>query len=75
MSNDTQPQLPVWLRVKQATELYPIGRSTIYTLIEKGLIKSATTRIDKHQRYGCRLINRASLEKFLEDRATGGDAA
>ncbi|MDB4632654.1 helix-turn-helix domain-containing protein [Verrucomicrobiales bacterium] len=59
--------------MKQATELYPLGRSTIYNLIEKGLIKSATTRIDKNQRYGCRLINRASLEAFLEARATGGE--
>lgn len=67
-------QLPVWLRMKQATELYPLGRSTIYNLIEKGLIKSTTTRVDKNQRYGCRLINRASLEAFLEARATGGDA-
>ena len=72
MPSDDQIQLPVWLRMKQATEMFPLGRSTIYTLIEKGLIKSTTTRIDKNQRYGCRLINRASLESFLEERATGG---
>ena len=71
---DYQP-LPVWLRMKQATDLYPLGRSTIYNLIEKGLIKSTTTRVDKNQRYGCRLINRASLEAFLEARATGGETA
>ena len=64
----------MWLRIKQAQELYPLGRSTIYNLIEQGLIKSTTTRVDKNQRYGCRLINRASLEAFLEARATGGDA-
>lgn len=74
MSTDNHTQLPVWLRIKQTTELYPLGRSTIYSLIEKGLIKSTTTRVDKNQRYGCRLINRASLEDFLESRATGGDA-
>ena len=69
-ANQTQP--PVWLRMKQATELYPLGRSTLYNLIEKGLIKSTTTRIDKNQRYGARLIHRGSLEEFLEERATGG---
>ena len=74
MAKTIHTQLPVWLRMKQATELYPLGRSTIYNLIERGLIKSTTTRIDKNQRYGCRLINRASLEAFLEARATGGDA-
>lgn len=58
--------------MKQCTEEYPLGRSTLYNLIEKGLIKSTTTRVDKNQRYGCRLINRASLEAFLEERATGG---
>ncbi len=73
MAKTIQTQLPVWLRMKQATELYQIGRSTLYTWIEKGLIKSTTTRIDKNQRYGCRLINRASLEAFLEERATGGN--
>lgn len=73
MPKAIQTALPVWLRMKQVTELYPLGRSTIYNLIEKGLIKSTTTRIDRNQRYGARLINRASLEAFLEERATGGD--
>ena len=73
MPKANQTQLPVWLRMKQATELYPLGRSTLYNLIEKGLIKSTTTRIDKNQRYGARLINRESIEAFLEERATGGN--
>ena len=74
MSTDNQTQLPVWLRMKQVTELYPLGRSTIYNLIDQGLIKSTSTRVDENQRYGCRLINRASLEAFLEARSSGGDA-
>ena len=71
MSKDYQTHA-VWLRPKQATEIYGIGRSTIYTWIEKGLIKSTTTRVNRHQRYGARLINRASLEELLEQNAEGG---
>ena len=73
MNKLTQINSQPWLKMKQAIELYPLSRSTIYNLIDKGLIKSTTTRIDKHQRYGSRLINRASLEDFLEARASGGN--
>lgn len=72
MDDSSKEKQAVWLRPKQATELYGIGRSTIYNWIEQGLIKSTTTRVNRHQRYGARLINRASLEELLDRNATGG---
>jgi predicted site-specific integrase-resolvase len=74
MSKKAQTREALWLKPKQITEIYGVGRSTLYTWIQKGLIKSTTTRVNKDQRYGSRLINRASLETLLESNATGGDS-
>ena len=74
MPESDQIKAPVsnWLSIKQATEIYPLGRSSFYNLMEKGLIRTTTTRVNEHQRYGRRLINRASIDAFFEERASGG---
>jgi predicted site-specific integrase-resolvase len=72
MSERAHTSEALWLKPKQITEIYGVGRSTLYTWIQQGLIKSTTTRVSKHQKYGSRLVNRASLEELLERNATGG---
>lgn len=64
--NDRQP---VWLTVKGACKAFGIGRTKMYELIEKRLVKH--TRIkDKHQVRGRVLINYESLNSLLEGWAT-----
>jgi predicted site-specific integrase-resolvase len=71
MSHTNQANHPIWLRPKQVIELYGLGRSTLYNLIKQGAIKSTTTRREG-EKYGTRLINRASIDALLDKNATGG---
>jgi excisionase family DNA binding protein len=63
----------VWLRVPQATALTGLSRSKVYELLAAGRVRSASLR-DPGQRHATRLIDRADLLRYIEDRAEGGSA-
>ncbi|RYD72172.1 MAG: DNA-binding protein [Verrucomicrobiaceae bacterium] len=56
---------PEWLRMKAATNLFGIGRSRLYELIEERKIKSISLR-DRGKQRGIRLISYDSLKAFIE---------
>jgi hypothetical protein len=59
------PAKPEWLRVWDATRVSGIGRSTLYMLIKSGEVRSASIR-KRNRTRGIRLINRDSLNDFIE---------
>jgi len=65
---------PEWLRIPDASRISGIGRSSLYTLIKEGKIKSVCLRKRNSVR-GIRLVNADSLNAFIESFANGGDAA
>jgi len=67
------PLPPEYLRPKQASEVFQIGRSKIYELIRSGSITSISLR-EKGQKKATRLISVASLRDYLEAHAEGGQA-
>ena len=56
---------PEWIRPRQVTELFGIGRGTVATLIQDGKIKSVSLCQDGLAR-GSRLISYASVCEFLD---------
>lgn len=59
---------PEWLRIPAAIEIFGLGRSSIYSLIHDGLIKSACVRRRGNLR-GVRLISYDSLAAYVESMA------
>jgi excisionase family DNA binding protein len=55
-----------WLSYGEARHLVGLSRSTLYRLMESGAVKGA--RVGRSTR-----INRASLEKFMEQQVISGD--
>jgi hypothetical protein len=51
-----------------------LSRSKVYELLAAGRVRSASLR-DPGQRHATRLIDRADLLAFIEERAEGGSAA
>jgi len=56
---------PEWLRLPDAVRVSGVGRSTLYSLITSGAIKSVALRKRGCQR-GIRLINADSLRRYIE---------
>jgi len=56
---------PEWLRIPDAIRVSGIGRSTLYSLLSSGCIKSALIRKRGCQR-GIRLISADSLREYIE---------
>jgi len=54
-----------WVRVKEAVRISGIGRSTLYSMMSDGRLKSACIR-KRHCVRGIRLINVASLRSLIE---------
>jgi Helix-turn-helix domain len=59
-----KPSTPHWLRPAQVPFYYGLGRSTIYSLMKRGLIKSVSVT-KKNTIRGARLISSASIDEFL----------
>ena len=59
-----------WISIKEASRLFSISRSSLYTIIGTKKIKSICLRIRGQQR-GKRLISAESLRIFLESGGEG----
>lgn len=55
---------PEWLRVKDAVAIYRIGRTTVFSLIRSGVIRSVSLK-NKGNIRGIRLISRTSFDEYL----------
>ncbi|MDA0814010.1 MAG: hypothetical protein O3C21_16670 [Verrucomicrobia bacterium] len=55
-----------WLRIKRAVHMSSIGRSTLYELMNDGLIKSRRIRRPGNTK-GIVLISAESLRQFIEN--------
>jgi hypothetical protein len=55
---------PRFGRIVDAMRRYPLGRTSLYKLIDRGLIRSAVIRVRGTER-GLRILDLASLEAFL----------
>jgi hypothetical protein len=58
------PSMPHWLRPAQVPYYYGLGRSTIYSLMKRGLVKSVSVT-KKNTIRGCRLISAQSIDHYL----------
>lgn len=69
---DTTPGIPrEWLRVSEAMEFTGLSKPTLYSLFNRGLVKTVSLRERGKQR-GVRLVSVDSLRTFLESRSSGG---
>lgn len=68
---DPASGLPVWIRVPSGgPEPYTgLTRGFIYSLADKGLIRSASLR-EPGKRWGCRLFSLRDILEFIEQHAT-----
>lgn len=57
-----------WMRVRQAVSCFSIGRSSLYKLLSKGLVKSVSIK-ERGALRGIRLINADSIRNYLENLA------
>jgi hypothetical protein len=57
---------PRWLRIPEAVQYCNINRSRIFALIADGSIVSAAVKHSKTAKRGIRLIDRLSLDQYLE---------
>jgi hypothetical protein len=64
---------PEWLDAKRITQIYGLGKSTLYRLAEEGKIRTSSLKERGKQR-GKRLFSVDSVSAFIEGRATGGTA-
>jgi excisionase family DNA binding protein len=63
---------PEWIRPKEVTKYFGMGRSRVYDLISNGSIKSVSLR-QRGQKHGTRLISYDSLAAYLNNLAEGGE--
>ncbi len=56
----------VWLRIPEAIRTRGIGRSTLYTLISEGRVKSRLVKSRRDNIRGLRLISADSLDALIE---------
>jgi len=57
---------PRWLRVSQVVTYSGINRSRLFRLISEGVLKTASIKESAHSTRGIRLIDRYSLDLYLE---------
>jgi len=62
---ESQRLMPRWLRIPHAVAYSGISRSKLYELFAEGQIRAASVH-GKGSRKGIRLIDRVSLDEFLE---------
>ena len=59
---------PEWIRIPQAINVFGLGRSKLYELINEGKVKSRSIRA-RGQTRGTRLISYDSLAEYIEHSA------
>lgn len=62
-----------WIRVAEACKFARISKPLLYSWMERGLIKNVSLR-ERGRVKGLRLVSLASLQSFLESRASGGES-
>ena len=67
MINEHPNTEPEWISPKNAALKFDVSRATLYDWIARGLIRSASFK-ERHQRHGKRLIEVASLRKYILSR-------
>jgi hypothetical protein len=67
-----QEVMPIWGDSRMVHAYFGIGRSTLYRLVGEGKIRSASLR-ERGKLRGKRLFLLASIEVFIESRASGGE--
>jgi len=60
---------PRWLRVPGAVKYSGLSRSKLYELLSDGKIRSICVRSQKGAQRGVRLIDRESIDSFMESHA------
>lgn len=73
-ATDTAAAAPIWVRLPEAQRLTGLSRSKLYELLAAGAIRNASLR-GPGQRHATRLVHRASLLAFIDEYASGGNAA
>ena len=61
---------PRWLRIPAAVKYSGLSRSRLYELLSEGRIRSICVKSQKWAQRGVRLIDRESIDAFMEDQAT-----
>ena len=61
--------VPKYLRVKHITELYPIGKSTIWALAKKGILHPIKASV------GVTVFERSELEAFFNGKSQNDEVA
>jgi hypothetical protein len=56
---------PVWLKISDAVRIFGIGKTSIFTLIREGRIKSRLFKIRRDALHGIRLVSFDSLEAYI----------
>jgi Helix-turn-helix domain len=57
---------PRWLRIPAAVKYSGLSRSKLYELLSEGRIRSICVRSQKGAQRGIRLIDRESIDLFME---------
>jgi Helix-turn-helix domain len=57
---------PRWLRIPAAVKYSGLSRSRLYELLSEGTIRSICVKSQKWARRGVRLIDRESIDLFME---------
>jgi hypothetical protein len=60
---------PRWLRVPGAVKYSGLSRSKLYELLSDGRIRSICVRSQEGAQRGVRLIDRESIDSFMESQA------
>jgi len=72
-SRETPAIKPEWLRPKDVTAWFGLGRGRVYQLMEEGKVKNVSLR-GPDEPHGTRLVSYASMAAYLESIAEGGVA-
>lgn len=64
---------PEWADAKKTTQLFGVGKSTLYRLADAGKIRTSSLR-ERGKLRGKRLFNCDSVAAYIEKLATGGEA-
>jgi len=67
------PNPSEWLRVKNVAAMYNIGRTTVFSLIRSGDIRSVSLKKRGNLR-GIRLIEKTSIDEYLASLAATAEA-
>lgn len=67
---DTRPE---WIDARAVQHIFGICKSTAYRLADEGKIRTSSLR-ERGKLRGKRLFSLDSISRFIESRATGGEA-